>query len=768
MNFTDGVSLGATSTSVAVNGTAKADSMRYTVKDETGKIAYTVKFNTSGAATFTIYNADGTTTVLTDSAPETVTTTINGNTINSQVYSVTVGEGENAKTYKMSPATIDANTGMVKWDLAGLGILESGYTYTVAFDVWPNQTAYDIAADLNNGIYPDIDAALTAYKITDATERQHIKDAIVKNADGSYELYTNYEQSVEYYPATETTDGEGNTTWTYGDKATQDVPQPDPVPLKGSKLKLVKAWESNLSPNEYNELLWVDGKVGGTSKEYKITLYVWKADTEAALMDLVEEGDISKAYITKTLGWDETVEGTDKYVWEKDAAVAPGMMLNVDAAKQLGYDVTDQTKLREFTNDQGKTLTYYVIESGHYYYVTEEGSDLHFELQTVLYHPMIVDGTLYNVSFGEGKTVEKMDPMKAVTATNTLKGGLNISKVVTGEDKTTEVKDPETGLKTCEDEFTFKITIWKEDEEGNKTPVYTTDDQIDTSEATPKTISGSVGYRIFAKPTGFDEHGDVVYDKNAQKRGAVLAEDSEYADLANGVFAEITSTETTITLTMPANGEIRLVNLPAGTHYKVEEILDSANTSYQHFKTVHGVKTGSGITEDEPVTNIEVSGEVHGNMAAVETFYNWAASFYVYHSADNTIEKISFADNRVKGEYDEENSKYTYTFNIAKETKDHYIYGGYYKDFADKGTFDVTTAPFVKATEAVATTYDGEHKDGYWFKVIEGSPAPYRGDASKWTPAQAYTENGTAMEPKANTVYFLKEVPDAFIRIALR
>ena len=761
VNLTDGVSLGATSTSVAVNGTAKADSMRYTVKDDSDKISYTVTFK-NGTATFVIHNADGTESTLTDNTAETVTTTINGTTITSQVYSVTVGEGENAKTYKMSPATIDADTGMVKWDLAGLGILESGYTYTVAFDVWPNQLAYDIAADLNNGIYADIDAALTAYEVTDATERKHIKDAIVQKADGSYSLYTNYEQGIEYYPATASTDDEGNTTWTYGDKQTQPIDPPNPVPLKGSLLPLAKVWESDLALSELNELLWKDGIVNGTSNEYQITLYVWKAETKEALNTLVNGGDTSKAYITKVLGWDSD---ESKYIFEKDAAVAPGTMVNLAEAKELGFDITDTSKIKTFTNESGTTLEYYVIESGHYYYVTEEGSDLHFELETVLYHPMIVDGTLYNVFFGEGQTVEKMDPMYAVQATNTLKGGLNISKVVSttqiavedGVIKNVTMPADADGIKTTTDEFTYEIKLWKEDDQGNKTPVYTYDDQIKNG----ATISGSIGYRVLSEPS-LDTNGAIKY--GSTKRGAVLAESSPNASLANGIYATITNTDTTITLTMPANGEIRLVNLPSGTKYTVKEIVDTAG-SYTYAATKSQMKLGDdNLTEGSVSTTNTVSGEIEGNKASVETYYNWAANFYVYHSGDNTIEKISFADNRVKGTYNSETKKYEYKFNIAAETKSSKLYGGYYKAYKKAGMTDA---------QIKAATYTADSNGKYWFTDNGDGKAPYDAKTSNiWVKNEAYTGTveatgggiGTAMSPVTDVVYYLKEVPNGYIR----
>ena len=761
VNLSDGVSLGATSTSVAVNGTAKPESMRYTVKDEAGKIAYTVKINSSGEATFTIYNADGTTKTLTDSSPETKTTTIGSTTITSQVYSVKDGDGDDAPTYEMAPATIDADTGMVTWNLAGLGILKSGYTYTVAFDVWPNQKAYDICADLNNGIFENIDAALDHYGITDETERQQIKDALVHNADGSYSLYTNYSQNVEYYPATSETDDEGNVTWTYGEKQNQEIPQPDPIPLKGSLLPLAKVWESNLAISEYNELLWENGVVGGTSKQYKITLHVWKADTRAEIEAIMADQTGKTPYITQELGWDEQ---QSKYIWEKDVAVAPGMMLNVDAAKDLGYDTTDTSKIKVFNS-----IEYYVIEEGHYFYVTEEGGDLHFYLDEPLYHPMIVDGTLYNVFFGSGQTVDRMDPMYAVEATNYLKGGLNINKTILDfENK--EVAD-------VEDEFAFKITLWN-DESGTAEPVYTFDDQIDTT-GEPKTRSGSIGYRIL---TNFrEEDGQTKYDTIG--RGAILPESSQYKDLANGIYCTFENGKTVITLAMPAKGEIRIVNLPNHTKYTVEEIVDtSADAVYEYVKTENGVKYTKKNAETQAeeevteitgtVTNNVASGTVTGNKASLAKFYNQTdAFFYVYHSADNTIEKISFTDNRVKGTFDAETNKYTYTFNIANETKDGFIYGGYYQDYADKGTFELSgegALSFEQTEDAVATTYDGDHEDGYWAEVTEGDPAPYLGDASKWSRSKACTVNGMAMGPEVDAVYFLREVPDVYMRGALR
>lgn len=763
VSISDGVSLGATSTSVAVNGAAKTESMRYSVKDASKKTVFTMTVDKNGKATFVIPNGDGTNTTLVDDAPENVPVTIGSETKNYPVYSVTVGTGESAKTYKMSPATIEANTGMVKWDLSGLGILENGYTYTVAFDVWPNQIAYDIAADLNNGIYTSVDAALTAYDITDETERQHIKDALHQEEDGSYSLYTNYKQEVEYYPATSTTDDDGNVSWSYGTKQTDKLKQPDPIPLQGSLLPLRKIWEAGLAVEEYNELLWEDGIEGGTSKEYSIDLYVWKADTETALENMVNTGvtATNQPYITAQLGWDED---SGAYVWEKDVAVAPGTMVNLEEAITLGYDPdANPGKVRTFINNEGVELDYYVIENGHYYFVTEDGSDLHFELNTVLYHPMIVDGTLYNVGFGPNQTVERMNPMYAVVATNKLKGGLNITKVVSttqiavqnGEiSNVTEPKD-ENGVKTVTDEFTYEIKLWKLDDSNKKSAVYTYNEQIVNGAAIP----GSIGYRIMSEPSLNADDGKIQYATTVS--GAILTENSQNARLASGNFATIANGETTITLTAPANGEIRIVNLPAGTKYSVKEVVDTTG-AYTYAATESKLQEGTQVKDGTVTTANSVSGSIKGDTANLETFYNWAANFYVYHSSSKAIEKISFADPRVAGEYDAQKG-YIYSFNIVDETKNG-LYGGYYKAYAGAKMTDA---------QITAAEYTADKDGKYWANDLSGTAY----DASKanvWVKANAYTDvknattgeggTGTAMSPVTNHVYYLKEVPNGYIR----
>lgn len=131
-------------------------------------------------------------------------------------------------------------------------------------------------------------------------------------------------------------------------------------------------------------------------------------------------------------------------------------------------------------------------------------------------------------------------------------------------------------------------------------------------------------------------------------------------------------------------------------------------------------------TEGDIVTQVAADERMpyHAMYAVWEEQY-----FYVYHSSDGTVEKISLGG--------------VETYNITSKVKGDYIYGGYYKDYAKKGSYDI-------ANPAEYTS------------AVSGSKA-YVGGLGYWKAANAYTENGTAMKPEANMTYFLKEVPAGFL-----
>ena len=105
-------------------------------------------------------------------------------------------------------------------------------------------------------------------------------------------------------------------------------------------------------------------------------------------------------------------------------------------------------------------------------------------------------------------------------------------------------------------------------------------------------------------------------------------------------------------------------------------------------------------------------------------------TFYVYHSSDNTVETIEQRDDK--------------TFNIYSHTKDGYLYGGYYSDYAGKGSYA-----------------------GDGVEAIDGTEIAYNGTNTAWSTECECKENGKEMHPQDEVTYYLKEVPsDKFLRIS--
>ena len=131
--------------------------------------------------------------------------------------------------------------------------------------------------------------------------------------------------------------------------------------------------------------------------------------------------------------------------------------------------------------------------------------------------------------------------------------------------------------------------------------------------------------------------------------------------------------------------------------------------------------------------------------------------FYIYHSSDNTVERIPLNDPRIADG----------KFNIVNETKKGYLYGGYYSEYALPGYEDdaaVIAATYTEKSGQTEYEYVSARTGGFWAKDAGGTS--YVGDLSSWDKTNAYTEKGNAMTPAVNTVYYLKEVPEAYLEPA--
>lgn len=294
--------------------------------------------------------------------------------------------------------------GKVDWDLGSL-VLENGVTYTVSFTVWPSQESFDLVADLNNN--------KTSYdSLTDAQKSQ-----IIKNGD-KYFLKTNTDFPTISYSTITTTTVNGQSTTTKTEHEPINITNPDPVSLAEDKVTLEKLWEDSLDPSQREEICDENGSC-------------------EVVLDLNVDG---KPYLTNII-----LSKANEWKINDYLAIAPGIMVSENSA---AYD----TKYPIVTIDGTK---YAILETGHEYEFSEQDINNHFELTNYKYHPMLKDGELRNIRFtkdasGNITGVESDDPiMSSISATNTIKGGINIEKKVIDEN----------GNEITESTDTFKVNV---------------------------------------------------------------------------------------------------------------------------------------------------------------------------------------------------------------------------------------------------------------------------------------------------------------------
>ncbi|MBR0353770.1 MAG: InlB B-repeat-containing protein, partial [Oscillospiraceae bacterium] len=171
-----------------------------------------------------------------------------------------------------------------------------------------------------------------------------------------------------------------------------------------------------------------------------------------------------------------------------------------------------------------------------------------------------------------------------------------------------------------------------------------------------------------------------------------------------------------------------------------------------------------------PVTQVACDERTpYHNMYAV-----WAKVFYVYHTGTNKVEKVVINNSTVT-ETNGTTARTPVTFNLAGRTSAGFLYGGYYTDYAGKGaSFDATGlllwqqgAPTGVTVDTAASSPDAL---GWVSYTTDTAGVAYAGpaDADPFAGATAYTVSGLNMVPEAGVVYYLKEVPDVYLRSVVR
>ena len=236
---------------------------------------------------------------------------------------------------------------------------------------------------------------------------------------------------------------------------------------------------------------------------------------------------------------------------------------------------------------------------------------------------------------------------------------------------------------------------------------------------------------------------------------------------------------TEIHVNMKDGYSIRFLNLPSGSSYTVTESATMPNEAYSFKDITVDTRDGQPVT----YTAQTVEGTVvnANNPHTVTVTNTFTPSFYVYHSSDNTIEKISFADERVTRTYDEtidpETEKpigYKYNFNIVDETLDGFLYGGYYTAYAGAGMKDeeiIASKAYSARTDTANNAYQYNAAatiSENWITDSNGEAYNYQYIADNrnsgvWNLAEGIDTDGTKAVVEADKVYYLKEVPEHYI-----
>ena len=363
-------------------------------------------------------------------------------------------------------------------------------------------------------------------------------------------------------------------------------------------------------------------------------------------------GDEEPANLYKeiTIGWDETANnGQGAYAWDPDTeqtvtyhdnecvvgtrwaadfSIATGLMLSEARMDDIGLDKT------AYPSGKIDGVTYYILEEGHDYTISEPGLTFEFDFEAPTYHPMLVDGVLKSVNFTINEeqednrnkvTFEKVTALdieqgiSSLRIVNTLRGYINLDKVVVGTDGKTPVKD---------DNTKFEYTVILENStnpgpfthDGSHIPWYGINDLYYHTEDEDGTFhyyqvtpleEGQVRVKDEDSNTfiGYcDNFEEVVGPQEVTlEDGTVLELHGNQMEWTNNnyVYAvmQITSKET-----------LNIANVPVGTQYTITEA-DQDETKYELVKIEREIRV---TPESDPESSETVTGtnEISGTIVA--------------------------------------------------------------------------------------------------------------------------------------------------------
>jgi len=453
-------------------------------------------------------------------------------------------------------------------------LLEDKWTYQVKFKIWPSQPTYDLIAALNNGFlewgtdytYLDEDGEQQTIPAEDYMDQ-------ITRSGSLFTLKTNTEAKVTYKPVTEETVGD-ETTYVYGDEITVDLPEVAGMPLDNTWITMEKVWQSTLSQED---------------KPSAVDLYILEDPTPEKIAAFTAAYEALKADNTpeKLAAFEATyydkVSLSEDGGWKADLSIAPGI-----------YD------------QYGKLKT-----TGHTYMVMEPDIDGHYELDATPTHPMLNGLThdaddpdtlldMIDIYSEDGEipehppTLDMDNQQSKISVTNILKAGINIRKELVLDD----VPAAQQSYLNTDEYFTVRVTL--KDAEGQ--PVVTPNNQEG---------GGALGYRIYASPD-FPEGAvgtpGVGYVLNGLTYSAQLTDGVVTGYQARGPIYE--SSNGVMEFKIRASDTLRIVNVPMGTWYTVEEIV-ADTPDYKYVETEWQVIEDGEAIDDAIVYTNEITEEIH-------------------------------------------------------------------------------------------------------------------------------------------------------------
>ena len=663
-------------------------------------------------------------------------------------------------------AELNANNSVV-WDLSSAGTLEDGVLYSVTFTVWPKQEAYDLIADLDNGIRKITDANLEAgtkaqlrvlvggttyeYDTTTGTWTGGLTDAklqaLIDAGDPTFSMKTNTGLSASYkYGGVP--NSTAYTNYTNGNMALDDT-----------SINIKKTWNNYIDAQGAANVTLTITRNGSDYMDITMGTPVevatetggkqWvQTPTQELFISLGVLSVTGDTITVRETGYDYTVIEPENfsYRWDLSAEIYHPMVIN--GVTTVLIEVQDTTGLPESVTGlaDNKTIT---VDGSTYYkfngnlYVVSTGDNLleaTNDRRSNLIINKVVDETdapaddlfPFQITItnpndpkagDEGYNFWYHAPWFYVSTASNDRNTIVIDGVEVSDNVTPEVSELRTdnthitNIVTHEADDTYPYPYITYNYDGTPNTVKAVDLEVHSGSETVD--EQTVNYQYYSYYTGY-----YWFDNGAT--ATVKIKDGWYINFNN------MGKDTTYTIVEPT------ADLPDG--YTFKEATTTAQNK-QNETVTPGTVSGNTVTGTIEKPNTDF-------MATYKNTFD--GYFYVYHSSDNTVERYPMAVDGVK----------VTEFDIFARTAENTLYGGYYSDYAGKSNgYDSAALTYtLDTTDNIYKSADGgTDKKAYTYQYIKDS------SRGAWTSANAYTTTGTAMVPKGGKTYFLKEVPENYL-----